>query len=59
VSEPPPDACSAAIQILLHGLGEQQRAHAFGFLLGDLERLYLSAGCSPPAWINTLRARGA
>lgn len=56
-SEPDAETCSAAIRILLHGLGEEQRSHAFGFLLGDLERLYLSAGCSPPAWINMLRAR--
>lgn len=51
------ETCGAAITILLHGLPEEQRGHAFLFCLDDLERLYLSAGCAPPWWINVLRER--
>lgn len=52
---PDPDACLAAILILLHGLAEEQRRHAVNFLLDDLERLYYAARCRPPHWINLLR----
>jgi hypothetical protein len=44
-----------AISLLLTGLPHEQRAHATRFLLDELERLYIAAGCSRPAWIDALR----
>ncbi|HYW13090.1 MAG TPA: hypothetical protein VE871_14115 [Longimicrobium sp.] len=53
-----PDAltCRAAIDVLLHGLAQEQRAHATAFLLDELERIYSSSRQLPPTWINGLRA---
>ena len=54
--EPDPATCFEAIMVLLHGLPPEQHVHAVKFLLEDLERLYQSARCRPPGWINLLRA---
>lgn len=51
------EICREAIYVLLHGIPEEQRAHAFLFCLGELERLYRSSGHIPPPWINRLRER--
>lgn len=51
-----PETCRLAILTLLHALPKAQRRNAFRFCLDDLERLYRSARCAPPPWINILRA---
>jgi hypothetical protein len=48
--------CRNALDTLLHGLPEEQRGHAAGFLLAELDRLYVAAGHAPPPWINVLRS---
>ena len=52
------ERCRAAILTLLHGISQEQRTHAFVFCLDEVERLYTSAGCPPPPWINQLREGG-
>ena len=44
------------IRILLDGMADTQRAHAAGFLLAEVERLYLAGRIPPPVWIAELRA---
>jgi hypothetical protein len=44
-----------AVEVLLHGLPPEQRQHAGGWLVDDVERLYTSAGKTPPAWVGMLR----
>jgi hypothetical protein len=34
---------------------EEQRGHAAGFLLDEVERLYVAAGVPRPSWIDALR----
>lgn len=45
-----------ALRILLDGFREEQRGHAAGFLLAELDRLHVAAGNAPPRWINVLRS---
>lgn len=57
-TEPDADTCAAAIDVLLHGMrNDQQRAHAAGFLLEELERLYGAARIPRPRWIDVLREK--
>jgi hypothetical protein len=58
MKEPSPATCRAAIQILLHGLADEQRPHAAVFLLRDIEDKYTAAGRPAPMWIGELRASG-
>lgn len=55
MNEPDITTIRAALKILLHGLIQEQRAHAADFLLVELERLYTAAGRPPPSWIGELR----
>jgi hypothetical protein len=43
------------VDVLLHAMRPEQRPHATAFLLGELERLYHSAGIAVPHWIGVLR----
>jgi hypothetical protein len=54
---PEPDAATvrAAVLILFHGVRPEQAPHMVSFLLGELERLYVAGGCTPPAWLGALR----
>jgi len=54
-SEPDPASVSAALDLLLDAMHPEQRPHATAFLLGELERLYHSAGIATPHWISVLR----
>jgi hypothetical protein len=51
--------CGNALDTLLQGFAEEQRPNAAGFLLAELERLYVAAGHAPPTWLRTLRATRA
>jgi hypothetical protein len=56
--EPPYDDGTGprwAVGVLLHALASEQRQHASGWLVDDIERLYTSAGKTPPAWVGMLR----
>ena len=55
MTEPSPADCAAAIDILLHGMPDEQRSHAAGFLLEEVERLYGVAGVCRPRWVDALR----
>jgi hypothetical protein len=34
---------------------DEQRRHAAGFLLNEVERLYVASGVPRPSWIDALR----
>lgn len=55
MTDPSPAACAAALDVLLQGMPDEQRRHAAGFLLHELERLYGAAGVPRPPWIDALR----
>ena len=55
MTEPTPATCAAALDVLLHGMPVEQRPHAAGFLLDEVERLYMAGGVPRPSWIDALR----
>jgi hypothetical protein len=48
-----------ALDVLLCDLPKEQVRSARVFLLGEVERLYISAGHQPPPWVNILRGEFA
>jgi hypothetical protein len=46
------------MDILLRRIPPEQQAHAREFLLAELERLHVAAGCMVPLWVNAYRALG-
>lgn len=53
--DPSPADCAAALDVLLSGIPVEQRVHAAGFLLQEIERLYAAAGALRPPAIDALR----
>lgn len=53
--EPDTATCRTAHLTLFYGMAVEQQAHGAGFLVRELERLYISGRCTPPAWIGELR----
>lgn len=53
-----PDAATrrAALVSLLHAMPPEQQTRAAGFLLQEVERLYVAAGIPRPVWIDELRS---
>jgi hypothetical protein len=57
IDQTEPDAATAraALLILFRGVPAEQQRHMVVFLLGELERLYMAARRTPPAWLGPLR----